>query len=57
MQTTIKFNARSFPVKEVRVVNSLEDKDYLIIEDIQILDGLILDPLIADIKPIGKVLP
>ena len=25
MQTTIKFNTRSFPVKEVRVVNSLEE--------------------------------
>lgn len=37
-------------------VDSLKDQHDLVIKNIEVLDGLILDALIADIQPIGKVL-
>ena len=39
------------------VINSFKNKDDLFVDGVNILEGLIFDSLVADIKPIGKVFP
>ncbi len=53
-----KGNISLFSIVPIReVVNALEDQNDLVVVDIEVLDGLILDALVADIEPVSEVLP
>lgn len=43
------------PIHEV--INSFKDKNDLVVKHIKILNGLVLNPLVADVQPIRKILP
>lgn len=53
-----KGNIPLFPIISIReVVNALKHQYNLIVVDIEVPDGLVLDALVADIQPVSEVFP